>query len=378
MKILTIIGTRPEAIKMAPIIKKLESYNSVTSLVCVTAQHREMLDQVLSIFKITPDFDLNLMSSNQTLTGIFSKIMLQLEPILQEVKPDVVLVHGDTLTTFASTMSAFYANIPVVHIEAGLRTYNLKSPWPEEAHRQLTGRIATLHFTPSQYTAQNLYGEHVNPDSIFIVGNTVIDALLMAKKTIEEDIELQASIAKKFEFLKEDRRLVLITTHRRENFGDGLMSIIEGIKRLASNYPEVDFVIPVHLNPKVNEPIHKYLQDVKNIFLIEPQEYLPFVWLMARSSIILTDSGGIQEEAPSLDVPVLVMRDTTERQEALKVGTIKLIGTHTETLVSEVSLLLDNPDVCKKMAETANPYGDGNSSQLIIDNMLEFFSKNKF
>lgn len=374
VKILTVIGTRPEAIKMAPVIKQLEKTQGIHSLVCVTAQHRQMLDQVLEIFDIVPDFDLDLMSQGQTPAGLASKILSGLEPILQHTKPDLVLVHGDTATTFSATLSAFYANIPVAHIEAGLRTHNLHSPWPEEAHRQLTSRIASLHFAPSQHTAQNLRHQHISPDTIIVTGNTVIDALLMAKHKIDHDASLQSTLAQQFNFLTPERKYILITTHRRENFGDGLMSIIEAISQLANKYPDVDFVIPVHLNPNVNKPIHAHLKNTTNIHLIPPQEYLPFVWLMSNSIMILTDSGGIQEEAPSLNVPVLVMRDTTERQEALEAGVIKLVGTDTKPLVMAASSLLDDDTIRQTMIKSTNPYGDGHASELIVSSILKFLN----
>lgn len=370
---MTVFGTRPEAIKMAPIIKKLENYPAIESLVCVTAQHREMLDQVLQIFEIQPDFDLNVMSSNQTLIELFSKIMVRLEPILLTAKPDVILVHGDTTTTLATTMTAFYLHIPVMHVEAGLRTYNLQSPWPEEAHRHLTSIISVLHFAPSNYTAQNLYTEHIDPKKVIVTGNTVIDALFMARDKIEQNTQLASTFAEQFDFLDSRKKLILLTVHRRENLGKGINSIIHAVQRLAAKYPQVQFVIPVHLNPNVKKPIVEALSDIANVFLIAPQDYLPFVWLMTKSTIILTDSGGIQEEAPSLNVPVLVMRDTTERQEAVRAGTVKLIGTHTETIVSEVSLLLENNQVYQKISNTPNPYGDGKASDLIIAAIENYF-----
>lgn len=373
MKILTVIGTRPEAIKMAPLIKTLEQHENITSLVCVTAQHREMLDQVLDLFDIKPDFDLNLMAKNQSLNQLASKILYQLEPVLVEIQPDAVLVHGDTCTTFAASMAAFYLNIPVMHIEAGLRTYNLFSPWPEEAHRQLTSKIAALHFAPSKHAAQHLYDEHIDPAKVIISGNTVIDALLLAKKKIDTDQNLLKAIKKQFDFLNLDKRIVLITVHRRENFGEGIYQVITAIKILAKQYPDVQFVLPVHPNPNVQQPIYESLSTINNIFLIAPQDYLPFVWLMSQSSIILTDSGGIQEEAPSFNVPVLVMRDTTERQEALAVGTIKLVGTHPETIVSEMSVLLDNPSMYNKIAQIDNPYGDGHASEIIVQYIQDYF-----
>lgn len=372
IKVLTVMGTRPEAIKMAPVIKKLAQQSQIEPYVCVTAQHREMLDQVLKAFDIVPEYDLNVMAKNQSLTSVATKIMSLLEPILNELKPDAVLVHGDTATTFAASLASFYAHIPVMHIEAGLRTYNLKSPFPEEAHRQLTSTITALHFAPSNHTAQNLYNERIHPDKVIVTGNTVIDALMMAKQKIDEDKKLSESIRQQFHCLDTDREIILVTVHRRENFGEGIVNIINAIKGLSEKYQQMQIVIPVHLNPKVQDPIRQSLAGINNVFLIEPQDYLPFIWLMSHSKIILTDSGGIQEEAPSLGVPVLVMRDTTERQEAINAGTVKLVGTHTSTIVSEASLILDNPKVYNKIAATENPYGDGHASDKIVKALIEY------
>lgn len=375
IKVLSIFGTRPEAIKMAPVIKALEANQEIKSLVCVTAQHREMLDQVLSLFEIRPDYDLNIMKSGQSLTQASSRMLLALEPILEDCKPDLVLVHGDTSTTLCGAQAAFYQQIPIGHVESGLRTYNIYSPWPEEANRQLTSIITKLHFAPTKTAAQHLYDEHNNPEFIFVTGNTVVDALLDVKEKLENDTSLRAKLQQQFSELDFTKRRVLITGHRRENFGHGFESICQAIKELAQKHPDYEFVYPVHLNPNVKEPVNRLLKDLSNVKLIEPQDYLPFVYLMSTSHIILTDSGGIQEEAPSLGIPVLVMRETTERQEAVEAGTVKLVGTHAPTIVAEVSNLIENEAIYLKMSQAHNPYGDGQASQHITDTIVNFFSK---
>lgn len=375
IKVLSIFGTRPEAIKMAPVVKALEANPEIKSMVCVTAQHREMLDQVLSLFEIVPDYDLDIMKSGQTLTQASSRMLLALEPILEDCKPDLVLVHGDTSTTLCGAQAAFYQQIPIGHVESGLRTYNIYSPWPEEANRQLTSIITKLHFAPTKTAAQHLYDEHNNPEFIYVTGNTVVDALLDVKEKLENDDSLRKNLQQQFSELDFTKRRVLITGHRRENFGSGFESICQAIQELAQKYPHYEFVYPVHLNPNVKEPVERLLCGLSNIKLIEPQDYLPFVYLMSTSHIILTDSGGIQEEAPSLGIPVLVMRETTERQEAVEAGTVKLVGTHHATIVTEVSNLIENEALYLKMSEAHNPYGDGKASQQITDIIVNFFNK---
>ncbi|MGP5210964.1 non-hydrolyzing UDP-N-acetylglucosamine 2-epimerase [Psychrobacter alimentarius] len=375
IKVLSIFGTRPEAIKMAPVVKALEANSEIESMVCVTAQHREMLDQVLSLFEIVPDYDLDIMKSGQTLTQASSRMLLALEPILEDCKPDLVLVHGDTSTTLCGAQAAFYQQIPIGHVESGLRTYNIYSPWPEEANRQLTSIITKLHFAPTKTAAQHLYDEHNNPEFIYVTGNTVVDALLDVKEKLENDDSLRKSLQQQFSELDFTKRRVLITGHRRENFGSGFESICQAIQELAQKYPHYEFVYPVHLNPNVKEPVERLLYGLDNVKLIEPQDYLPFVYLMSTSHIILTDSGGIQEEAPSLGIPVLVMRETTERQEAVEAGTVKLVGTHHATIVTEVSNLIENEALYSKMSEAHNPYGDGKASQHIADTIVDFFNK---
>ncbi|MFA9395554.1 MAG: non-hydrolyzing UDP-N-acetylglucosamine 2-epimerase [Halodesulfovibrio sp.] len=366
-KILTVFGTRPEAIKMAPLVDKLSQDPRYVSKVCVTAQHREMLDQVLELFEIKPDFDLDLMKSGQSLGEITSKILLHLKKVLQEFQPDVVLVHGDTATTFAASLAAYYEQIPVGHVEAGLRTGNLYSPWPEEANRKLTGAIATYHFAPTELSQSNLLRESVQVDSIFVTGNTVIDALLAVVDKIKTNPELQVELEESFNFLKCYKKVILVTGHRRESFGDGFERICQALAQIAASNPEVGIVYPVHLNPNVSAPVNELLGDIKNIHLIPPQAYLSFIYLMIRSDIILTDSGGIQEEAPSLGKPVLVMRDTTERPEAVEAGTVKLVGTDANKIVNEVDRLLANAEHYLRMSEAHNPYGDGSACERILD-----------
>ena len=378
MKVLTVFGTRPEAIKMAPLVKALAGKANIDSRVCVTAQHRQMLDQVLELFEITPDYDLNIMKPGQTLSGITSEILTRIEPVLMEYRPDLVLVHGDTSTTFAATLAAYYQRIAVGHVEAGLRTGNIYSPWPEEANRKLTGALVNLHLAPTELSQQNLLREGVEQDTIHVTGNTVIDALLWVKKKLEADQGLNQSLRDRFPFLRDEARLVLITGHRRENFGDGFERICAAIRSLASDFPDVDFLYPVHLNPNVREPVGRILQGVTNVHLIEPQDYLPFVYLMTRSHIILTDSGGIQEEAPSLGKPVLVMRDTTERPEAVAAGTVKLVGTDSQQIIEAVSALLTNELEYNRMSFSHNPYGDGKACERIVSIIKNSQQKNSY
>ena len=386
-KIMLVFGTRPEAIKMAPLVKEFQKYpNTFSTIVCVTGQHREMLDQVLEIFNIQPDYDLNIMKQGQDLYDVTSKVMLGLRDILMQEQPDLVLVHGDTTTSMAAAMSSFYQRIPVGHVEAGLRTYNIYSPWPEEMNRLITGRIATYHFSPTTLSRNNLLKENVSDSAIAVTGNTVIDALYWVVDRINSDINLKTSIKNEIlqygydvDRLYGSRKLVLITGHRRENFGDGFMSMCRAIKSLTCMYPDVDFVYPMHLNPNVRKPIHmvfgENLANLNNIFFIEPMEYLAFVYLMEKSSIILTDSGGIQEEAPGLGKPVLVMRDTTERPEALQAGTVKLVGTDYDKIIQEVSSLLNDKLYYELMSNAVNPYGDGHSCERIVNFIKGIFAE---
>lgn len=378
--ILLVFGTRPEAIKMAPLVKEFQKYpKDFKTIVCVTGQHREMLDQVLQIFDITPDYDLNIMKRGQDLYDVTSRVLLGMRDVLKETHPDVVLVHGDTTTSTAAALAAFYQQIPVGHVEAGLRTHDIYSPWPEEMNRQLTGRITTYHFSPTPLSRQNLIQEHVSDNQILVTGNTVIDALFWVVDKIKNDIQLNASLAiglkesgYDVERLKEGKRLVLITGHRRENFGEGFIHMVTAMKDLSIKYPEVDFVYPMHLNPNVRKPIHEVFGENltrPNFFFIEPLEYLSFVYLMEKSTIVLTDSGGIQEEAPGLGKPVLVMRNTTERPEALDAGTVKLVGTDYDKIVNEVSELLENPISYEKMSKAVNPYGDGKACYRIVNHL---------
>ncbi|WKD22031.1 UDP-N-acetylglucosamine 2-epimerase (non-hydrolyzing) [Pseudoalteromonas sp. KG3] len=369
MKVLTVFGTRPEAIKMAPLVLGLENAPGIEAKVCVTAQHREMLDQVLELFKITPDYDLNIMKAGQDLYDITSKILLGLRDVLDDFKPDWVLVHGDTTTTFAASMAAFYKQVKVGHVEAGLRTGNIYSPWPEEANRTITGVIANRHFAPTQGSANNLLREHVKQSDIVVTGNTVIDALLKVKHDVLNLTEYQTQFKAQFASVT-NQPFVLITGHRRESFGGGFERICESIATLAKQYPQYNFVYPVHLNPNVQEPVNRLLAGLENVKLIEPQDYLPFVYLMDKSTLILTDSGGIQEEAPSLGKPVLVMRDTTERPEAVHAGTVKLVGTDVSKIVGAVSELLSDRAIYQAMSVAHNPYGDGNACSKIIQSLL--------
>ena len=371
MKVLTIFGTRPEAIKMAPLVKALLKEPRLDARLCVTAQHREMLDQVLELFELEPDYDLNLMKSGQTLNDVTSSILLELKPILQAFKPDVVLVHGDTATTFAASLTAYYEQIAVGHVEAGLRTGNIYSPWPEEGNRKLTGALANFHFAPTPMAKENLLKEGIE-QGVVVTGNTVIDALLATYEKIENDPSLNQTLASDYPFLTEDKKMILVTGHRRESFGGGFERICEALVTIAKQHRDVEIVYPVHLNPNVREPVNRLLVGVDNIHLIEPQTYLPFVYLMSRSSIILTDSGGIQEEAPSLGKPVLVMRDTTERPEAVAAGTVKLVGTDVALIVSEINTLLTEPSAYDAMSFAHNPYGDGTACEAIVNHLLSY------
>jgi UDP-N-acetylglucosamine 2-epimerase (non-hydrolysing) len=369
MKVLTVFGTRPEAIKMAPLVLHLQATAGVHSRVCVTAQHRQMLDQVLQLFEIRPDHDLDLMRPGQDLTSITSEILRSLKPVLEQERPDLVLVHGDTTTTFAATLAAFYQRIPVGHVEAGLRTGNLYSPWPEEANRRLTGALARLHFAPTPVSRDNLLRENVPAERIVVTGNTVIDALLRVRAKLEGDAALQQRFAAQFPFLRAGARMLLITGHRRENFGDGFERICRAIATLARRHPDLDLVYPVHLNPNVREPVQRLLSGIANVHLVEPQDYLPFVYLMTRSTVILTDSGGIQEEAPALGKPVLVMRDTTERPEAIEAGTARLVGTDEASIADGVTLLLEDAGEYRRMSIAHNPYGDGRACERIVQSL---------
>ena len=389
-RVLLVFGTRPEAIKVAPLVKAFQQQaDAFETVVCVTGQHREMLDQVLRLFEIVPDYDLNIMKDGQDLYDITARVLVGMRDVIKAVQPDVVFVHGDTTTSMASALAAFYQQIPVAHIEAGLRTHDIYSPWPEEMNRQITGRIATYNFAPTPLSKQNLVDEGVDESSITVTGNTVIDALNMVVNKIKSDRDLQNDIKNTllqsglpermvhafFQPPTSNRRLVLITGHRRENFGDGFLHICQAIKTLAEKYPDVNFVYPMHLNPNVRKPIKEIFGDWvsnrqssnSNLYFIEPLEYLPFVFLMEQSTLVLTDSGGIQEEAPGLGKPVLVMRNTTERPEAVEAGTVKLVGTNYDLIVSEVSKLLDNPAYYNAMAQATNPYGDGLASKRIIE-----------
>ena len=382
-RVLLVFGTRPEAIKVAPLVKEFQKHpDRFETIVCVTGQHREMLDQVLHLFEIVPNYDLNIMKQGQDLYDVTARVLVGLRDVLKESQPDVVFVHGDTTTSMAAALAAFYQQIPVAHIEAGLRTHNIYSPWPEEMNRLITSRIATYNLSPTPLSKQNLLDEGVKEESITVTGNTVIDALYMVIDKIKDDKSIQGEIKETLlksglPPLENDRRLVLITGHRRENFGDGFQNMCNAIKTLTEKYPDVDFVYPMHLNPNVRQPIRKIFGDEavkndplaedRNIFFIEPLEYLPFVYLMNQSILVLTDSGGIQEEAPGLGKPVLVMRDTTERPEALDAGTVKLVGTNYDLIVSEVSQLLDDNNYYDSMAQANNPYGDGNACERIVE-----------
>ena len=370
MKVLTVFGTRPEAIKMAPLVLALQGDVRFECTLCVTGQHREMLDQVLSLFALTPDYDLNIMKPGQDLTDVTSAILQGMRGVLAEAKPDLVLVHGDTATTFAASLAAYYQQIPVGHVEGGLRTGNLYSPWPEEANRKLTGALGAMHFAPTQKSADNLLAEGVTESTVHITGNTVIDALFEIVERFDKDAELAGSLAESFPFLNSDRRVILVTGHRRESFGAGFERICEALNRTAKAFPDVNIVYPVHLNPNVQEPVNRLLSGLDNVHLIEPLDYLPFVYLMSRSYLILTDSGGIQEEAPSLGKPVLVMRHTTERPEALEAGTVELVGTDVERIFGRMEALLTDNATYKRMSMAYNPYGDGRACQRILSAIL--------
>lgn len=380
--IMLVFGTRPEAIKMAPLVKEFQKHSDrCKTIVTVTGQHREMLDQVLRLFDITPDYDLNIMKSGQDLTDVTCRVLQGMRDVLAAVKPDCVLVHGDTTTSTAAALAAFYQQIPVGHVEAGLRTHDIYSPWPEEMNRQITGRITQYHFAPTALSKENLLKENVNEETITVTGNTVIDALHSVVNRCRNSETLKEELAHRLKAagyntgrLDGGRKLVLITGHRRENFGEGFISMCKAIKALTEKYPQVDFVYPMHLNPNVRRPIHDVfgedLSGLSNMFFVEPLDYLPFVFLMEKSAIVLTDSGGIQEEAPGLGKPVLVMRDTTERPEALEAGTVKLVGTDYEMIVESVSQLLENPEAYSRMSRAVNPYGDGKACERIVTTLL--------
>ena len=366
-----VFGTRPEAIKMAPLVKAFEASGDFETIVCVTAQHRQMLDQVLDLFEIAPDYDLDIMKPGQNLYEVTSNILMGLKGVFEEAKPDIVLVHGDTTTTLATSLAAFYQQIPVGHVEAGLRTGNIYSPWPEEGNRQVTGRLATYHFAPTEESRSNLLKENVDIEHVIVTGNTVIDALVSVVSKIrnDQDLEekLQKIVAQKGYDVDKARKLVLVTGHRRENFGQGFLNICEALKEVASRYPDADIVYPVHLNPNVQQPVKEILSDVSNVYLIDPLDYEPFVYLMSHAYFILTDSGGIQEEAPSLGKPVLVMRDTTERPEAVKAGTVRLVGTDREAIVDACVELFEEPARYEAMSKSHNPYGDGKACMRIVE-----------
>ncbi|MGE5988635.1 non-hydrolyzing UDP-N-acetylglucosamine 2-epimerase [Klebsiella michiganensis] len=366
MKVLTVFGTRPEAIKMAPLVHALAKDPHFEAKVCVTAQHREMLDQVLKLFSIVPEYDLNIMQPGQGLTEITCRILEGLKPVLESFKPDVVLVHGDTTTTMAASLAAFYQRIPVGHVEAGLRTGDLSSPWPEEGNRTLTGHLATYHFAPTETSRQNLLRENIADNRITVTGNTVIDALFWVRDRVLSDEALHNELTQRYPFLANGKKMILVTGHRRESFGRGFEQICHALAEIAANNPDVQIVYPVHLNPNVSEPVKRILGHVENVILIEPQDYLPFVWLMNRAWLILTDSGGIQEEAPSLGKPVLVMREMTERPEAVSAGTVCLVGTDSQRIVNEVTRLLQNESAYQAMSRAHNPYGDGHACHRIL------------
>lgn len=374
-RVLTVFGTRPEAIKMVPLALKLKECEQLDSAVCVTAQHREMLDQVLNLFDIKPDFDLNIMKQGQDLFDITTRVLLGMRDVIRSFKPDVVLVHGDTTTTFAVSLAAFYEQVKIGHVEAGLRTWNLASPWPEEANRQLTDVLADYYFVPTETSAKNLLRENRDESKIFVTGNTVIDTLFTVVDRIESSDQSKGileNIIKSLGYeIKADRRMVLVTGHRRENFGEGFFNMFKAIRDIARKNKDVDIVYPVHLNPNVRKPVNEILSSEENVFLIEPLDYEPFIYLMSQSYIIMTDSGGIQEEAPSLGKPVLVMRDTTERPEAVEAGTVKLVGTDYNLIVKEAQILLDNKEIYERMSKSHNPYGDGKACDRIIKELVK-------
>lgn len=372
MRVLSVFGTRPEAIKMAPVVNGLTQDPRFESLVCVTAQHREMLDQVTELFGIRADYDLDVMRPGQDLYGVTSEILQGLKQVLAEAQPDIVLVHGDTATTLSATIAAYYAQIPVGHVEAGLRTGNLYSPWPEEGNRRVTGALAALHFAPTDNSRDSLLRENIPDARIVVTGNTVIDALLNVVERIEKDPKISQETSSRFDFLNPAKRIVLVTGHRRESFGGGFERICRALREIADRFPDVNVVYPMHLNPNVREPVQRLLGGAENIHLIEPLDYLPFVGLMNRSYLIITDSGGIQEEAPSLGKPVLVMRDTTERPEAVAAGTVRLVGTDTDVIVSEATRLLSDQAAYDDMSFAHNPYGDGQAVPRILDALINF------
>ncbi|OCS47040.1 non-hydrolyzing UDP-N-acetylglucosamine 2-epimerase [Ralstonia pickettii] len=372
MKVLVVFGTRPEAIKMAPVVEALKADPRFDARVCVTAQHRQMLDQVLSLFDIAPEFDLDLMQPGQDLTDLTARVLIGLRGVFNDWRPDLVLVHGDTTTTMAATLAAYYHRIAVGHVEAGLRTGNIYSPWPEEMNRKIAGTIAATHFAPTEQARQNLLREGIAPDTVHVTGNTVIDSLLEVHARIEHSVAMHDQLAGRFPYLRENCRLILVTGHRRENFGAGFENICAALADLAAR-PNVQIVYPVHLNPNVQEPVSRILGGLPNVHLIEPQDYLPFVYLMGQSYLILTDSGGIQEEAPSLGKPVLVMRDTTERPEAVAAGTVRLVGTDRQKIFSEAVNLLDDTEVYASMSHAHNPYGDGKAAHRIVDILAREF-----
>lgn len=369
--ILIVFGTRPEAIKLAPLAKLLAKQPSCHVKICVTGQHRQMLDQVLQLFEITPDFDLNIMSNGQSLADITAKVLQQLPSVFEAFNPSLVIVHGDTTTSFSAALASFYANIPIAHIEAGLRTHNLHSPFPEEANRALLACLADYHFAPTPSAQANLLREGKIAERIWVTGNTVIDALFAVRQKFQTNLPLARTLAERYPFLDSHQKMILVTAHRREHFGKGFEQICQALAELAQQHPRVQIVYPVHLNPKVQEPVHRWLAKFSNIFLIEPQDYLPFVYLMDQAYLILTDSGGIQEEAPALGKPVLVMRESTERCEAVEAGTVKLVGTDPNKICHEVSVLLNDPTAYQQMAQAHNPYGNGDASQRIVEIMMQ-------
>ena len=374
-KILIVFGTRPEAIKMVPLIKEFKKYNDFEIKICVSAQHRQMLDQVLNLFEIKPDYDLDIMRANQDLYDISSRVLLGMRDVMKDFCPNVVLVHGDTTTSFVGALAAFYQKIKIGHVEAGLRTNDLYSPFPEEANRQITGVLADFHFVPTQSAKQNLIKENKNPNSVIVTGNTVIDALFLMIDKIEKNVNLRDEITSilrsKYSNFGSERKFILVTGHRRENFGDGFLNICDALKNIAQNNPEIDIVYPVHLNPNVQKPVREILSNLSNVYLIDPLEYEKFVYLMSKSFFIITDSGGIQEEAPSLGKPVLVTRDTTERPEALQSGAVKLVGTNKNIIIKEAQNLILQKDEFEKMSKANNPYGDGKASERIVEFLKE-------
>lgn len=372
-KIMSIFGTRPEAIKMAPVVNAFKKFpEEFDHKVCVTAQHREMLDQVLDLFDIKPDFDLNTMSSGQSLTEITSKVLFGLEKIFSKNKPDLILVHGDTTTTMAASLAGFYSKIPIAHVEAGLRTGNPLSPWPEEINRSIAGIISNYHFAPTEIAKNNLIKEGKKTDTIIVTGNTVIDSLLTISNKIKNDFKVRNDLEENFSFLDKKKNMILVTTHRRENFDGGIDRICQALKTIAQKYPNIDIVIPVHLNPNVQKPVSRYLDQITNIYLIEPQQYLQFVYLMNRSHLIITDSGGVQEEAPSLGKPVLVLRNETERPEAIEAGTVKIVGTDSKKIINEVDKILNDQIYLEAFKKAKNPYGDGMAAERIVNFLRKY------